>query len=312
MKRMLFICMLIALQAGVFAQPKPEEGYRIDGKMYFTTDADAILSETFDTTKASNNFNMMDDIYVRVYLKHPLADIYRSFHYTYDYKKVYNHYNYALRIFVDNSLKLQWLDELNKDEFNRATTLNYTLASSSDPMKEEFSSIVNDWVEMVSQLSSGKHDIRIEMLPLNRENGGEELPVIAMGRFTYTVERDEIHQFEKQKSTGLPESTLEITGLEDQFLEAATVVFDDAVPVKAVITDVNGDWTYLKDLNGDITGRQIIVSVVFAFPTKNICLLKTCQFYQSHQGNGDYDEPIFSKMVSGYYDYEVDCNNLKE
>jgi hypothetical protein len=310
MKVVITIFSIIAFPAVVMCQSQMEKDYEIAGNMYFTKDAGVFDSEKFDTTLTAKEFSILEDIYIWAYLKKPLAKIYKEFNFVYDFDKQYNLYNYALRVYADGQLQLQWLDELNPKDFQNKTSLQYTLSSSSDALKQAYSSIVNDWTDLVIRLKQGPHQIKIEMIPMNRDLGTEVLPVISQGVFTLKVDTNEFETFKKRKSTSLPESTLQIPGIEKSLLEASTVMYDNAVPVKAIITDINGDWTYSRDEFGNITGRQIIVSVVFAFPHREMCLLKTAMFYQSHQGNGVYDNPIFVKLVPGYYDYEVDCQNM--
>ncbi|MCB2222488.1 MAG: hypothetical protein KQI35_19045 [Bacteroidetes bacterium] len=314
MKTIVNVLIVIAMlfPVTVLCQSQIAAGDNIAGKMYFTKNAKAFESERFDTTFASDQFSILDDIYIRAYFKKPLRKIYDEFNFVYDFEKQYNLYNYAIRIYADGQLKLQWLDELNPKDFQNKTSFQYTLSSSNEALKQAYSSIVNDWTDLVIQLKQGEHQIKFEMIPLNRDLGTEVLPVISQGVFTLKVDTSKFETFKKRKSTSLPESTLQIPGIEESLLEASTVMYDDAVPVKAIITDVNGDWTYSRDQFGNITGRQIIVSIVFAFPQRKMCLLKTAMFYQSHQGNGVYDNPIFVKLVPGYYDYEVNCNQMQE
>ena len=281
------------------------------GAIWFTNDPAIIELPSFDKTKIKDSFSLLDDLYARVYLTEPLAKIYDKYHYTYDFKDEICKYNYALRIYADNSLKLQWLDLLDQNEFENSTSMAYAFASSNEALSQRFSILIDDWVELVKQLKPGHHTIRIDMVPLNRDNGDTGLPVIATGKFTLTVNDDDMTAFRMLKEPELPEATLKSTALENEILVASKAAFINAVPVKAIITDVKGDWTYSRDDMDNITGRQIIASVVYTVPPEGKCYIKTGQYYQSHQGNGIYDKALFVREVPGYFDYEVDCNSVK-
>jgi hypothetical protein len=216
-----------------------------------------------------------------------------------------------LQIFVDGKLKLQWLDEMNKKDFIYATTKAYTFCSDISQIKQRYSSLVNDWVDLVASLDGGEHHIVIKMVPLS-EDFNTDVPVIAQGEFDLNINPQQIPEFKKRKMTGLPKSTLKSEEIENDILLASKAVFEDGVPIKAVITDVRGNWAYMRDENDNITGRQIIASVVYAFPVKEDCFVKTGLYYQSHQGNGIYDDAVFVKWVRGYYDYAIDCNTIKQ
>jgi len=314
MKRFIVLGIFFMLVSCAFSQGEKDENSAgiENGTIWFMSDPSLIEVKKFDKEKASTNFTLQNDLYARIFLEEPMQKIFKHLKLTYDFNSEINKYNYALRFYVDNELKLQWLDEMPEKDFTYATTKAFTLASSNKQLQQRYSSIINEWADLVINLKPGEHKIQINMVPLTHNSVDDNLPVIATGKFTLNVNREDLKSFRAKKIPGLPEATLKSPELEEDILIASKAVFINGVPVQAIITDVKGGWTYEKDEDNNIVGRQIVASVVYAFPTENRCFIKTGLYYQSHQGNGIYDKTIFVKEVHGYFDYAIDCNEIKE
>ncbi|MCB0807053.1 MAG: hypothetical protein KDC05_14745 [Bacteroidales bacterium] len=288
------------------------------GTIWFSPDKLMMGKSGIDTSKALTNFTLADNLYAVVIVNKTLKAYYDELDYSYQLndnpEKEFNRFNYALRFYVDDALMLQWLDNMNTKDFEFATSYFFPLITDNKQIQSEYSSLVTDFEEMILKLSEGEHSFRMELLPINGENIKTDVPVLAKGRFTLTIKESDLKTFESSKTITLPEATLKSSGLEKQILLASKAVYENAEPVKAIITDVKGDWTYSRDAHDLITGRQIVASVVYVFPLKEICYIKSGQYYQSHQGNGMYDDVLFVKEVPGYFNYEINCDliNPKE
>ncbi|MBN2174485.1 MAG: hypothetical protein JW731_10145 [Bacteroidales bacterium] len=280
---------------------------QIPGKIWFSTVAEILSTPAFDTTLASNRFTSLNNIFARLYLEQPLQDVYERLGYEYDFEKEKNDYNYALRIYVNGDIKIQWLDELNPHDFKLVTTRAYLLRGSMDELENKAGNLSISWDKMISKLNAGTYSIEVEMVPLNTMNVDEDLPVLAKGGFTLMVNNLSNPDEREELKADLPEATLKSPELEKLILQASTELYENAIPVRVIITDVKGDWTYAEDENGLTTGRKIIASVVYHFSGRDICFLKTGLFHQVHKGNGIYEDTRFVKEVPGYFEYEIDC-----
>jgi len=313
MRLIIILHIVLFLTVGLLGQKVTtgDGNVQVDGNIWFASDPNAIGLKNFNSSNTSTSFLSSENIYARLFINKTLADIYDELGYKYDFDNAANEYNYALRIYADEDLVVQWLDEMNEQDFNYATTKAYVLSDGDIQKREKWNNLVNEWNSVISELRKGDHTITIKMVPLNRKNAGEDLPVLAIGEFSLFVDGGIIPGVKADKTAELPKSTLESPQLEELILVASKELFENAIPIKVIITDVKGGWTYSRDKLGNITGRQIVASVVYAFPAEERCFVKSALFHQKHKGNGIYGDPLFVKEVPGYYDYQVDCARLK-
>jgi hypothetical protein len=313
MKSILFLKIMFFVALGLLGQQVSTDNkeVQVKGKIWLANDPAVIELKNFKSENTFTNFISTENIYARLFINKTLSEVYNELGYKYEFAKAANDYNYALRIYADEKLMVQWLDEMNEQDFNYATTKAYVLSDGDIQKREKWNNLVDEWNTMLSKLEKGDHTIRIEMVPLNRKNAGEDLPVLASGKFDLFVNGELLPGVKADQTAELPKSTLDSPQLEEMILEASKALFENAIPLKVIITDVKGGWTYSKDKLGNIMGRQIVASVIYAFPAEEECFVKSALFHQSHQGNGVYDDPLLVKKVPGYYDYQIDCAKLK-
>lgn len=299
-----FITLTISAQTEVI-----KKAYRdYLGKIVFSDQE--IRAERLDKDQLSNQFELLDNIYAGLYMKKTLKEAYEDNNYEYNFDMAKNFYNYALRLYVDDSLEAQWLFEMPEEDFDQVVTLDFVISSKEKYEKRNYSGIVNQWVGVISQLPGGKHNITFEMLPLSTEMVGNELPVLASGSFTLNVNPSKIADFEQRMTTSLPIVTMIDKDIQDQIVRASNDLFDQANPIRALITDKKGDWTYVKDENDIILYRHIVASVVYRFLTDGSCWIKSAWYTQEHQGYGKFDPVQYSREAEGYYNYRIPCDNV--
>lgn len=275
-------------------------------------DTVALELEPIEERQSIGSLDLEDNIYAMVYLEKPLGDYYRELDYEYDFDLKKFDYNYSMDLYVDNELMARWYNEIDpEDEFNTATTFPFVVATTTND-KMDFSSNINDWVSVITDLEAGEHDIRFEMIPVNIETVEEEQPEpVATGSFTIKVEEDKLSEYRDEYTTDIPDPTLVDAEVEEMIEHASLNVFVDAQPVKAIITDKRGDFRYTKDERGVVLYRDIVATVVYKM-REGDCWVKTALYNQPHQGSGEFGTMKYSKTIQGYYEYEVPCWKLAE
>lgn len=271
------------------------------GKIVFTSQDDETIVESVD------QFGMLDNIYVNIFLSEPLSFYYDKYNYTYDFREKRLNYNYALRVYENNDLLGQWLYEMPPEYFTSTVNLHFPLATDQEYKKELYGNMVNSWVNLVRGLDEGKHDIKVTMALLYADIKGKNPPVLAEGSFQLKVNEDKLPAFIDKFKTELPEATMIAPAIEQQILIASDNVIEGAQPIDVIITDVTGDFNYTYDENGNILYRNIVASVVYQLRNGE-CWVKTGYYTQEHKGYGDFGVMTFARDAEGYSDYEIDCN----
>ena len=281
------------------------------GSIVFSDEMDDLDTGNINKDKLISEFSLMDNIYGRVLMGKPLKDYFEQYNILYDFEEAKYNYNFGFRILIDDDLKARWLYEIPEENFNRTTTFAFSL-SGDEAHKISYSPLVNEWVEVVEPLNDGSHNVTIEMIPVTVEVIGEELPVIAKGDFTFHVDADRMEEFTEQRTTDLPAPTMVSPEIEQEIADASERIYDNAEPVRAVITDIKGDWSYSENMDGSVISRSIIASVIYYYPANDKCRVRTGLYSQKHQGNGLYAPAVFVREPVGYYDYLIPCEKVKE
>jgi len=275
-------------------------------------DTVALDLEPVEERQSIESVNLENDIYAMVYLKKALGEYYEDLNYEYDFELKKFDYNYSMDLYVDDQLMARWYNEIDPvEEFNTTTTFPFILATKSDE-KMDFSSNVNDWVSVITDLEPGEHDIRMEVIPVNIETIDEEQPKpLAAGSFTIQVDEEKKLNYRENFTTSIPEPTMVNPEIEEMIEHASLNIFVDAQPVKAIITDNRGDFRYTKDERGAVLYRDIIATVVYKM-REGDCWVKTALYNQPHQGSSEFGTMKYSKTMQGYYEHEVPCWKLAE
>lgn len=274
------------------------------GSVVFLTEDNEMAVE------GENQFEILDNIYINIFLDKPLSYYYNQYNYTYNFDLKRLHYNYALRVYVDDELRGQWLYEMPPNDFNRLQALHFPLATDEQYEKQLYGNMANSWVNLVRGLQSGTHNIRMAMVLLYEDIKGKNPPVLAEGKFTLSVDRGKLETFMDIYKTHLPEATVIAPVIEQQVLNASEHVIEGAEPLEAFITDVTGDWSYTYDKHGNIRYRNIVASVVYQLRSGE-CWVKAGYYDQEHKGFGEFADMNFVRDAEGYSDYEIDCNLLQ-
>lgn len=280
------------------------------GKILFSTsklDLDRLKGAAI-----KNNFDMMDNISAKVILPKTLGQIYKDRKYVYDFNNDSYTYNYAIRVSVDGEKKARWLMEMGPDFFRYGLTMDLVLSSDDAEMRRQYSDIENEFVPMLAGLKAGERNIRLDLVPLNKDLVGDETPVIASGTFTVMVTDAQKGKLLAERTTGLPPATVENPMVEEEVLNASKDIYPYTDPVRAFITDVNEDWTYGTDEYGNITLRSLVASVVYRSEASDKCWVKSGLYFQRHEGYGNFGPMEFSKETNGYYDYQIPCEKAEE
>lgn len=272
------------------------------GKIVFS-DQEIDLSK-YETKE---NFDLSDNLHALAIMNKTLEESYEKNNYSYDFDNNKYTYNYALRMKVDGEEYTQWYFELPEPLFSNAQSLEYVLTTKEKKMKRLHSDIINEWVEAIAGLNSGKHEIYLEIVPLNLDVVADINPVLASGSFTLEVGKGKQDEFLKQRTTGLPPATIINSTLEEKILKASNAVYMHAKPLRAYITDRKQDWSYVRDDYGDVYARFIIASVIYKTHASDKCWVKSAFYSQDHQGYGEYDNMDYYKSLEGYYDYRIPC-----
>jgi hypothetical protein len=266
---------------------------------------------TYSEKDIQNSFEVLDEIYAQVLLDKTLAESYKDNEYTYDFDDNRYTYNYALRLTVDNEKKEEWLFELSEKYFQYALTFDLVLSSNDQEEKRNNSVFVNDWVSIITTLKEGKRKIQLDIIPFNIDLAGATHPVLASGSFTLNIVKDKMNTYLKQRTTDFPPVTMVNESIEQEILKASKDVYPYTTSLKALITDIEGDWSYATDESGYILSRQITASVIYHVNTSNQCWVKTGIYYQKHQGFGKFTPMQHFRETLGYYDYQIPCWKVK-
>ena len=260
-------------------------------------------------SKLSNEFTLSDNLFAEAVFKEPLAKTFAERDYMYDFSSSRYTYNYALELNVDGEKKGRWLFELPENYFKHAVSLNHIILTDQPDLKRLRGDFVNDWVNILSGLSNGTHELTLTVRPYTVDLAGSEPPAIATGSFELKVD-DAGKMALADKDTDIPPATMINKRIEASILSASDEIYPYARPLRAFITDKNGDWKYTIDDNGNITSRYITASVAYKTETTGKCWIKSAIYRQPHEGYGEFGSLVFEKEIDGYYEYQVPCDKL--
>ncbi len=275
------------------------------GEIVFLTKDNATATEGTDA------FNILDNIYVNIFLNNPLSYYYDQNDYTYDFELKRFYYNYAIRVYDGDELQGQWLYEMPPDDFKNLQQIHFPLATDKEYEKRLYGNMVNAWVDLVTNMEAGDHKIRMTVVPVYEDIKGKSAPVIAEGSFNLDVNSSQKSAFVDKYKTDLPEATVISPAIEEQIMDASENVIEGAEPIQAIITDVTGDWGYTYDEHGNIIHRHIVASVVYQLLSGD-CWVKAGYYTQKHKGFGEFGVMTFGRDAEGYSDYEVDCGTVEK
>lgn len=277
------------------------------GKIVFSSGS--IDLENFRKENLKKEFTLNDELYMRVFLKKTLQKTYQDNEYQYDFYNSKYSYNYAMRLYDNDTLIANWLFEMSPDEYQKVISFAMILSTDKPGEKRHASIIVNQWADAISGLSPGKHHLKLEMVPLNIELVESKVPVLASGSFYLNVTKESKKIFLETHTTDLPPATIVNPAIEQMILDASNEIIPNAKPLRAFITDLNEDWTYSADENGNILYRHIIASVIYKMPDQT-CWIKSGVYSQKHEGYGDFGPMEYTKLTEGYYNYAIPCKKV--
>ena len=277
------------------------------GKIVFSSNS--INLENFNRDNLKKEFSLTDELYMRVFMKKPLEKIYDANDYHYDFYNSRYTYNYALRLYDNGDLIANWLFEMPPGDYKNAISYTMILSTDNPAEKRHTSIVVNQWADALSGLDPGKHELKLEMVPMNIDIVDRKVPVLASGIFYLSVDKESKKRFLERHTTNLPPAAITNPTVEQMILDASDRIIPNAKPLKAFITDLKEDWTYSTDENGNILYRHIIASVVYKMADQT-CWVKSGVYSQKHEGYGDFGPMYFSKSLEGYYNYAIPCNKV--
>jgi len=277
------------------------------GKIVFSSNS--INLENFSQDNLKKEFLLTDELNMRVFMKKPLEKIYAANHYQYDFYNSKYTYNYALRLFDNGDLIANWLFEMPPGDYKNAVSYAMILSTGNPDEKRHASIIVNQWADALSGLEPGKHELKLEMVPMNIDIVDREVPVLASGIFYLSVDKESKEKFLETHTTDLPPAAITNPAVEQMILDASNKIIPNARPLRAFITDLKEDWTYSTDENGNILYRHIIASVVYKMADQT-CWVKSGVYSQKHEGYGDFGPMYFTKSLEGYYNYTIPCSKV--
>ena len=162
MRRNIYFIVLFLFTVAIFSIAQEDKS----GKMVFTNQN--IYSEDMDQTNIKDKFSLMDDLYFWVWLDQPLAETFHELNLPYDYQDKTLTFNFGIRFYIDGDLKSRWLFEMPPEDFNNTNEFNFTLMTSEREFKRRFSYTINNWVDLISGLDDGIHEIRVEFVPMTK------------------------------------------------------------------------------------------------------------------------------------------------
>lgn len=267
-----------------------------------------ITNENFNPENLKTRFDANEQIFGRIYLHKPLADYYREYYWDYDYSSQFDSYNYSIEIFADGKKVIQWLHQLPEIQFNTYRMLELTLVPEPD-RKFEYSMPLSDWLNVVSRLGAGEHEIRVEFSPASPSNLGVLKEPVSEGSFTLEVSDESRKALMETYTISLPEPTLAGDELENEIVSASEDLYTGLVPVKAVIIEPTGQMQYNRDRQGNIMNRYFMAAVAYK-GFQGECAVRTGIYMQKHLGYDNFGDVEFSRPVRGYYNYRLPCKNL--
>jgi hypothetical protein len=288
------------------------------GKIVFSEQQLTFARTNEDMLKSS--FQMMDNIYARVFLKKTFEEYFDE----YDYKAEFitgasqevfhtpkpgSRQQYKLLITIDNTYHAVWLDRLQGDEaFRNYTTYQFVLLPS-ERQQEEYARMANWWVNLLARLSPGEHTVRLELIPVDPAHLTDRSPVLAKGEFTFTIEEGRINEFVDEKAPGLPEATMVDATLEGRMQALIAAAHDEEYAAfgDVIITDINGGWNNIYSEGGQLLSREIVASyLVKDFEGK--CWVQSKTFAENWLEEEEaFDDFNIRGVPNGYYHYQILC-----
>lgn len=304
----LIILLLLFVSAAVKAQETNEGIHeKYAGKVIFAEEK--INFENIDDGILKDQFRLLNTIYGKAFLEMPIADYYDKFNWSYTYKDIDLNYNFSTTIYIDGDKAIKLFDELATGPFNNNTYLDLVIAPDNGD-KYEYSLLSSDWVDRVSELSDGKHAVRVEIRAESKDYPGLKKDPVATGEFTLHVENTKIDEFVKKFEITPPEPTIIDADVKLGVIDASENMYPGMAPVDAVIIEPTGQWQYNRDMQGNILSRNFLAAIIL----KNIegeCFVKTARFFQDHRGYFQFDEVRLSEKLDSYYNYRIPCENVE-
>lgn len=304
--------LLIALAVNVFAvssfaQAEPGEIHdKYAGEIIFA--GSEIDFDNMDEEFLKEEFTMDDDIYARVFIEKPLAEIYDERNWGYDFELEKFDYNYSTDIYVDGEKKISWLDELPPTMFSKNTFLDIVIVPSQND-RFRYSVLANDWVDMVEELDDGEHEVRVKFKARSVENPGRISDPLSTGSFTLVVDKNKLKKVRGNFRVGLPEPTIVDEEVEEGVVVASKNMYKNMTPVKAVIIEPSGEYQFQRDMEDRVLNRSFVAVVAFEGFDGN-CYVRSARYKQDHKGNYQFDDVRLSQKLEGYLNYEVPCENI--
>jgi hypothetical protein len=303
----LFIAVAL-MASSLFAQKTNKAIHdKYEGQIVFAEES--IDFENIDDGLLKERFTLLNTIYGRIFLEKPLAAYYDDHNWNYDYSKEKFDYNFSINIYIDGQLAITWLYELSPEAFTKSRLWDIVVAPKEEN-RLQYSMESNDWVDQVSILEDGEHEVKMVMRAENAENPGLNIEPIASGMFTLHMEKAKMDEFTKKFTVGLPKATIDDDELEAEVIDATVRMYDGMTPVNAIIIEPTGKFQYTRDMNGGILSRNFIAAVVLvSYDDK--CYVKTARYFQDHAGYFEFHDVRMSKKLEDFLNYEIPCDMVK-
>ena len=278
-----------------------------------------IVKGSEDPSTFTNSFTLGDNIYSRIYLdksRSNYANEIGAFPYTTDYFYRITVEGYELPSLLSTNIRN------TGDNESLTTWTTYQLAIS--PMKSDLEyyphfQYTTFWEDFY-HLPEGTYNINVELvydIPEDEEPAGSRTAencrkfttkfgpekVIAEGSFQINVKNSDKLNFSKKLSKGLPNPGKTDATLEKGMITATTGAWEGQTPVKAIIT--SSDWTYQRDVWGNITHRTINAAVVIRFDKEDIYKVFYMVFSEQNQGGDKYGAPQYAGGNTSELDYFI-------
>jgi hypothetical protein len=297
----LFIFLFLAVNIHGIIRDNP------GGNIFFSNE---MISPGVDhPIEPTDRFKLLDDLYALAELSGPMAETYDSLKMEYDYDDPAFNFNYALNLYLNGEYETRWLFEMPPDEFRNSTRLVFILNARESKPKRTYGYTVENWKELVSSLRKGVYRVRMDLVPMTIYHMKRNDPVLASGTFNIKVEPEHIGEFMESIPATLPYPTMINDDLEGDIIRASENVHPNLEPLKSIITDNKGDWSYGLDEHGNILRRYIVASVLYKNVFSEECEVHSAVFYQKHRGNGIFGDTFYLKPATGYYKYSLPCDS---
>lgn len=261
--------------------------------------------ENIDDGILKDRFTLLNTIYGRIFLEKPLADYYSEYNWNYDFTKEKFKYNFSINIFIDGEKQIKWYYELTPQAFRKNRIMDIVIAPAEDS-RYRYSMESNDWVEKISRLPEGDHQVKLTLRAENAENPGLKVDPVAGGQFTIHVEEAKLDEFKNKFTVGLPRATIDNEDIEAQIVDATVRMYEGMTPIEAVIIEPTGKFQYRRDRTGVILSRNFIAAVVLKrFDDK--CFVRSARYFQEHKGHFEFDNVRMSKKLEDYLNYQIPC-----